>query len=56
MAIYKILFHPLEAYFFGDEGSFSTGVENAEYFITSRLFPSQTTLFFILMYLYLIDL
>lgn len=51
MAIYKILFHPLEAYFFGDEGSFSTGVENAEYFITSRLFPSQTTLFGILRYL-----
>ena len=51
MAIYKILFHPLEAYFFGDEGSFSTGVENAEYFITSCLFPSQTTLFGILRYL-----
>lgn len=51
MAIYKVLFHPLEEYFFGDDGSFREGVSNAEYFITSRFFPSQTTIFGIIRYL-----
>ena len=51
MAIYKVLFHPLEEYFFGMEGSFREGVKNAEYFITSSLFPSQTTVFGIIRYL-----
>lgn len=51
MAVYKVLFHPLEEYFFGEDGSFREGVKNAEYFIASRLFPSQTTLFGILRYL-----
>lgn len=56
MAIYKVLFHPLEEYFFGEEGSFREGVSNAEYFITSRFFPSQTTIFGIIRYLNLLCL
>lgn len=51
MTIYKVLFHPLEEYFFGEDGSFREGVSNAEYFITSRFFPSQTTVFGIIRYL-----
>ena len=51
MTIYKVLFRPLEEYFFGKDGSFSAGVGDAEYFITSHLFPSQTTLFGIMRYL-----
>ncbi len=56
MAIYKVLFHPLEEYFFGEDGSFREGVSNAEYFITSRFFPSQTTVFGIIRYLNLLCL
>lgn len=51
MAIYKVLFHPLEEYFFGEDGSFREGLSNAEYFISSRVFPSQTTIFGIIRYL-----
>ena len=54
MAIYKVLFQPLGEYFFGADGSFREGLENAEYFISSREFPSQTTIFGILRYLNLI--
>lgn len=54
MAIYKVLFQPLDEYFFGADGSFREGLENAEYFISSREFPSQTTIFGILRYLNLI--
>lgn len=54
MAIYKVLFQPLGEYFFGADGSFREGLENAEYFISSREFPSQTTVFGILRYLNLI--
>lgn len=51
MAIYKVLFQPLGEYFFGEDGSFREGLDNAEYFIRSRRFPSQTTIFGILRYL-----
>lgn len=54
MAIYKVLFQPLGEYFFGADGSFREGLENAEYFISSREFPSQTTIFGVLRYLNLI--
>ena len=56
MTIYKVLFHPLEEYFFGEDGSFREGVSNAEYFIISRFFPSQTTVFGIIRYLNLLCL
>lgn len=51
MAIYKVLFQPLGEYFFGEDGSFREGMHNAEYFIRSRRFPSQTTIFGVLRYL-----
>jgi hypothetical protein len=51
MPIYKVLFQPLSGYFFGEDGSFRSGIENAEYYISSKEFPSQTTLFGILRYL-----
>lgn len=50
MGVYKILFRPLEEYFFGDEGSFGKFKE-ISYFMRSRKLPTQTTLFGLLRFL-----
>lgn len=51
MAIYKILFTPMEDFFFGDEGTFTDNINDSKYFLKSNDFPSQTTIFGIIRYL-----
>ena len=51
-SIYKILFTPLEEYFFGDEGSFFSEIDEKQgYYLVSKDIPSQTTIFGIIRYL-----
>lgn len=51
MSVYKILFTPLEEYFFGDEGSFTSKIEESKYFLISKDMPSQTTVFGLMRYM-----
>lgn len=51
MSVYKILFTPLEEYFFGDEGSFTSKIEESKYFLISKDIPTQTTVFGLIRYM-----
>lgn len=50
MAIYKVLFQPLEEYFFGEEGTFGK-IGEIDYFLRSKEIPAQTTIFGMIRYM-----
>ena len=51
MAIYKVLFKPLESYFLGNERSFGFDTGNIRYYAESKEIPSQSTILGTLRYL-----
>ena len=51
MAVYKVLFHPIEPYFLGNERSFGFDKGNIRYYAESKEMPSQSTILGTLRYL-----